>query len=427
MKKFLLFITLFACIYSCKNDDDAKTLYVNIKGAVVIESGDTITNLNVTLLQNNIIVRQYVTGNNGIFEFVNLPAGKYTVKVANDYFKESGPVDIDVVKSIDNFIIVVEFNPIVLGRLEGLWGEKLENEKVWLQNTRNELFNQWVYTAKGGLFAFYDIPDGIYDIYFITPEAKRKIVKTIRIIDGQPVTIILKIADSGTFIDKRDGREYKWVTVGNQIWMAENLAYLPKIDDVNVYSYTIPYYYVYGISTNNSSFTEEQQVEAAKATEMYKTYGVLYNWQAASGGVSSSLNPSGVQGVCPDGWHLPSYAEYSELKNFVEDDTDNIPAGKLLKAKGNTYYGTGLWASNQSYESIGIDEYGLSFIPGGIRYNSYFSYLNSYNYNWTSTQNGNNGHVYYLYYIYNSLNNSTYSKQYGLSVRCVKNVEVKKQ
>lgn len=425
MKKFLLFITLFACIYSCKNDDDAKTLYVNIKGAVVIESGDTITNLNVTLLQNNIIVRQYVTGNNGIFEFVNLPAGKYTVKVANDYFKESGPVDIDVVKSIDNFTIVVEFNPIVLGRLEGLWGEKLENEKVWLQNTRNELFNQWVYTAKGGLFAFYDIPDGIYDIYFITPDAKRKIVKTIRIIDGQPVTIILKIADSGTFIDKRDGREYKWVTVGNQIWMAENLAYLPKIDDVNVYSYTIPYYYVYGISTNNISFTEEQQVEAAKATEMYKTYGVLYNWQAASGGVSSSLNPSGVQGVCPDGWHLPSNTEYSELKNFVEDDTDNIPAGKLLKAKGNTYYGTGLW--DQSYESIGIDEYGLSFIPGGIRYNSYFSYLNSYNYNWTSTQNENNGHVYYLYYIYNSLNNRTYSKQYGLSVRCVKNVEVKKQ
>ncbi len=105
-----------------------------------------------------------------------------------------------------------------------------------------------------------------------------------------------------TFTDSRDGNVYKFVKIGTQTWMAENLAYLPSVVGSATGSETTPYYYVYGYDGTS--------VTAAKATSNYTTYGVLYNWPAAMGGFSSSSsNPSGVQGVCPAGWHLPSEAE----------------------------------------------------------------------------------------------------------------------
>lgn len=94
----------------------------------------------------------------------------------------------------------------------------------------------------------------------------------------------------GTFTDSRDGKVYNIVTIGKQFWMAENLAYLPSVVDPGTGSYTEPYYSVYGYNGTD--------VAAAKATENYQTYGVLYNWPAA-------------MTACPEGWHLPSDAEWT--------------------------------------------------------------------------------------------------------------------
>jgi uncharacterized protein (TIGR02145 family) len=93
---------------------------------------------------------------------------------------------------------------------------------------------------------------------------------------------------SSTSKDNRDNNTYKWVRIGNQVWMAENLAYLPSVSPSSVGSDTDLNYYVYGYSGNN--------VNEAKATDNYATYGVLYNWSAAM--VS-----------CPAGWHLLTGAE----------------------------------------------------------------------------------------------------------------------
>ena len=55
----------------------------------------------------------------------------------------------------------------------------------------------------------------------------------------------------------------------------------------------------------------------SESAEVLNAYGYLYNWAAAMhGGTSSSANPSGVQGVCPDGWHVPSYAEWMQLNDY---------------------------------------------------------------------------------------------------------------
>jgi uncharacterized protein (TIGR02145 family) len=93
-------------------------------------------------------------------------------------------------------------------------------------------------------------------------------------------------------------------------------------------SETTPYYYVHGY--NGTSISD------AKATSNYTTYGVLYNWQAAmAGSLSSTANPSGVQGVCPAGWHLPSDAEWTELSDFLGG---NSVAGGKLKEIGTTHW-----------------------------------------------------------------------------------------
>jgi PKD repeat protein len=112
------------------------------------------------------------------------------------------------------------------------------------------------------------------------------------------------------FRDYRDGHVYRWVTIGNQVWMAENLAYLPDINPPEDYSPTIPLNYVYDYYDYNT--------DEAKALSNYSTYGVLYNWTAAMNGSSaSSANPSGVQGICPEGWHLPSDDEWFDLIFYV--------------------------------------------------------------------------------------------------------------
>ena len=100
----------------------------------------------------------------------------------------------------------------------------------------------------------------------------------------------------GTFVDSRDGTEYKTIKIGNQTWMAENLKYLPSVVGSATGSSTDPYYYVYGYQGTD--------ILAAKATDNYKTYGVLYNWSAALT-------------ACPSGWHLPTDAELNTLETYV--------------------------------------------------------------------------------------------------------------
>lgn len=105
--------------------------------------------------------------------------------------------------------------------------------------------------------------------------------------------LIFRIAvaqETGSITDSRDNHIYRIVKIGKQWWMAENLNYLIKTD---------PGCY------------------AKKLSNCFK-YGRLYTWNTAMNGDSSSnTNPSGVKGICPLGWHLPSDAEWMELEKSL--------------------------------------------------------------------------------------------------------------
>ncbi len=211
-----------------------------------------------------------------------------------------------------------------------------------------------------------------------------------------------------SYTDSRDGHVYATVQIGNQCWMSENLAYLPSVAGPGTGSLTEPYYYVYGYDGTS--------VNAAKTTENYTTYGVLYNWAAAmAGSASSNSNPSGVQGVCPAGWHLPSDAEWTQLTDYLGGE--DVAGGKLKEA------GTTHWNSPNTGAT---NETGFTALPGGGRgFNGVWTNDILYTgYWWSTTENPANPtfEATLRYMSYNNANVSRVNteKGAGLSVRCLK-------
>jgi uncharacterized protein (TIGR02145 family)/uncharacterized repeat protein (TIGR02543 family) len=186
-----------------------------------------------------------------------------------------------------------------------------------------------------------------------------------------------------TFKDTRDGKEYKKVTIGKQTWMAENLNY----DDP--------------IMTSDVCYKKD--------TSNCAKYGRLYDWATAMSGTrSSSANPSGVQGVCPVGWHLPSEAEWTVLVNYAGGEST---AGRKLKS-------TSGWNSNGN----GTDEYGFSALPGGrVGYSDGNFYdAGNIGYWWSATEDdANNAWNRDMYFSSEDVGRYGNGKTRLFSVRCV--------
>lgn len=221
--------------------------------------------------------------------------------------------------------------------------------------------------------------------------------------------------DAYKFTDVRDNTEYKIVTIGDQVWMAENLKYLPQIHAADNGSSDEARYYVYNYTLGD--------VEGAKATANYTTYGVLYNWPAAmAGATSSDANPSSIKGICPTGWHLPSDAEWKQLEMFLGMTQEQADAtgyrgekneGEQLKNSGTTYWANGNTGTNAS---------GFTAFPGGYRpSDGSFSGMGYLGFFWSATINGSSAWYRYLQLTNSKVSRSSSIKTYGLSVRCLRN------
>jgi len=206
-----------------------------------------------------------------------------------------------------------------------------------------------------------------------------------------------------TLTDYRDDNIYKIVKIGDQVWMAENLKYLPSVVGPFSQSDSVAHYYVYDYDGTD--------VAAAKSTENYNNYGVMYNWNAINpGGTGSEATPSGVRGICPSGWHLPSYAEWEQLFNHLGGTNE---AGGKLKQKGTTHWKSPNWeATNQS---------GFSGLPGGILWSQSFIYLKNRGNFWSVTEEG----PYKDVLVYRQDNDRSevlkrsFGKEMAMCVRCV--------
>ena len=197
------------------------------------------------------------------------------------------------------------------------------------------------------------------------------------------------------FTDSRDGTVYKTITIGDQVWMAENLKYLPKVFRDYTGDETEPRYYVYEYQGTD--------VAAAKATANYETYGVLYNWEAAM-----------TEEVCPVGWHIPADYEWNELIEFLGGEA---VAGAKLKEQGIfTWKKPNASATNES---------GFTARPGGEHRWSkpnIFQNMHTAGVWWSSAEDEDGKRTSMFLMSSNNLASlQAHDKSHSYSIRCVRN------
>lgn len=222
---------------------------------------------------------------------------------------------------------------------------------------------------------------------------------------GSEIRFMTTLADSGkdSITDPRNNHVYHTQLIGTQIWMAENLAFLPEVSGPEAGSLTLPHYYVYGYDSTD--------VKSVQDSANFKTYGVLYNWPAA-------------RIACPPGWHIPSEADWEQLV-----ETLGSPAGGKLKETGISLLDSDslpFWLTpNTGANNIS----GFTAKPAGIRYSQAsdstirikFRFIKRSTAFWSSTTRDDaNTWAWHLYFDSNLFDRDWFSNSNGFSVRCLK-------
>lgn len=240
-----------------------------------------------------------------------------------------------------------------------------------------------------------------------------------QILSSQTIELQFTVAETfvcGTsHVFDYDGNVYNTVQIGAQCWMKENVRATHFADGT-----PIP------IATTNST-TNAYCCYPNNDASTVPTYGLLYNWPAVMQ-MDFNSGESDIQGICPDGWHVPCEQEWYTLLYYMmgqsdlqcDNQSDNI--GKALAS-------TSGWQSCGSNCTVGNDlstnnASGFSAMPAG----SYDGYYDNENFGykaffWSSSKSlyNNMADIEYLVYDRASLSHWAYGMMYFLSVRCLRN------
>lgn len=190
-----------------------------------------------------------------------------------------------------------------------------------------------------------------------------------------------------------DGNVYNsTVTIGTQVWMAENLRTTRYSNGDSIGTTTLD------ISKESTPIyqwaydNDESNVAA---------YGRLYTWYA----VADSRN------ICPEGWHVPTDDDWTTLTNFLGGE--EVAGGKLKET------GTSHWL----FESTDVTNTSdFTALPGGYRnFDGTFAYLPYRGFWWSSTEHSSPlGYFRTMASIFDFVSRDGTNKQFGFSVRCLK-------
>ncbi|MGB5530564.1 MAG: FISUMP domain-containing protein [Ignavibacteriaceae bacterium] len=187
---------------------------------------------------------------------------------------------------------------------------------------------------------------------------------------------------------KYGGKDYNTVLIGDQCWLKENLDVGTMINST--------------IHSTNDSIIEKYCYDNLPAN--CDTYGGLYQWNEAM----QYVQTEGAQGICPEGWHIPTEVEFNDLYSAVGGD------GNAIKAIGQ---GSGSGA--------GTNTSGFSALLGGNKEtSSSFMHLLMRGHFWSSSLRVSDSYVYRIYLWDDRPDISPFRSPvatYGFSVRCIKN------
>lgn len=232
-----------------------------------------------------------------------------------------------------------------------------------------------------------------------------------------------------TFLDLRDGKTYKTVLIGGiQCWMAENLNFGVYVSLATGQGAAGIQKYCYNDSVLNCN-----------------TYGGLYEWTEMMNGATAcngldSSHPActtPAQGICPNGWHVPSHYEWTFLERHVGSDPeaftyDTVPDGFHVYIgidEGSNLKDTGTAHWNYHANTGGTNSSGFTALGGGTSYftsgNSgpkSFANIHEFGDWWTSTEGNSpiSAWNHHLDYAYANVFRFYHNKPHGFSVRCVK-------
>lgn len=181
-------------------------------------------------------------------------------------------------------------------------------------------------------------------------------------------------------LDSRDGQYYNTIEIAGECWMAENLNYGIMINGtVDQSDNGIVEKYCY---SNNENLCDD-------------TYGALYQWRE----MMQYNTAEGVQGICPDEWHIPTTIEWTALVNAT---------GGTSYAGGNLVQG-----GATGFEALMAGQTNLFSYP--------FLDIGQKAYFWSSTQSSSSN-AYNRFIVNNdpAVYTDQLDKMYGLSVRCIK-------
>ncbi|MDR3652886.1 MAG: fibrobacter succinogenes major paralogous domain-containing protein [Paludibacter sp.] len=199
-----------------------------------------------------------------------------------------------------------------------------------------------------------------------------------------------------TLLVDYDGNTYNTVTIGTQVWMAENLK-VTKFRNGNTITNNLD-------PTTWANLTSPSYCSYDNSAANKTTYGNLYNWSAVND----------IRDIAPTGWHVPTQAEWTTLINYLGGAS---VAGDILKETGNTHW-TGSYASATNTS-------GFTALPGGsiVLQNSNYGFYNiGTTGQWWSSSEADSNSAYSWSLSNNSAQavNVNVAKQSGFSIRCVK-------
>jgi len=235
-----------------------------------------------------------------------------------------------------------------------------------------------------------------------------------KIINGTLVILLLLLAqackkdtnkeiiiEKGTVTDI-DGNQYQTVKIGDQWWMAENL----KVE-----------HYRDGSPITEIATTEAESVWAQSLVGSYcsfedSIYGYLYNHFALED----------INQLAPEGWHIPSDAEWKTLEKTIGMQQNQVDAlawrgtneGEILMNKA-------LAGWPQASLAFGSDLYGFAALPGGCRLqNGFTNTQKNTAFFWSSSADGNQAWYRYLDAQKKTIFRQQTYRSYGMSIRCIK-------